>query len=419
MADVKKVWNDEGGRLYLSHPSREFPLLENAIYTIGVDQHGRFFLSKSSDGFTFDYKIYGLETKLVERAIKTYRTTKGNLGILLNGLKGTGKTVSSKIIANKLEQPIILVDTKYEGVQFFLNSITQDITIFIDEYEKVFGEAAGMLTIMDGASNSQHRRVFLLTTNELYVDRNLIQRPGRVRYLKKFDDLKPEIVEEIIDDCLIHKQFKGELLTFISALETITVDIVKAVISEVNIHEEGPSAFEDIFNVKKLSGRYNVMIRDENNDMVELATSAAIYPRPTFGDRHVGHRFEIDNQNIGTISRVINWTTVEVSPFETSKGKKLGFDKPIILKMVDADITNSTFAYDGYGVSLLGDTPKAKQSSLGKSLLEKLESDNDAYYNEDGEEVDTPQTVSEGTFSKSVGNGAIAFDSSAGTLTKG
>jgi hypothetical protein len=91
MAEVKKVWNAEGNRLYLGSPSEEFDKLENAIYKVGQDNFGRLYLSKSSDKFTFDYKLYGLETALVNRVIKTYNATPhGNLGVLLNGLKGTG-----------------------------------------------------------------------------------------------------------------------------------------------------------------------------------------------------------------------------------------------------------------------------------------------------------------------------------------
>ena len=381
MAEVKKVWNEDSNRLYPAYPSREFDNLENAIYNVGIDEYGRFFLTKSSDGFVFDYKIYGLETELVNRVVKTYNaTTNGNLGILLNGLKGTGKTVSSKIIASRLNQPIILVDVAIKGIHVFLNGISQNITIFIDEYEKVFGESASMLTIMDGAMNSDHRRVFLLTTNELYVDKNLIQRPGRIRYLKKFEDLKPEIVEEIVDDVLEHKQFKQECVQFISNLETITVDIVKAIINEVNIHEEGPSAFENIFNVKKLRGSYNISIKEEDGTMAQLANSVKVYPRPTYGDNNINYRFEIDGQSIGMVTRVIDWTTVEVSPFDGEKGKKLGFDKPIILKVSDADVVNYSYAYDGYGSSMI-DKPSKSISMFAKNILKAIDEDD-----EDGSE---------------------------------
>jgi len=389
MSDVKKVWNEEGNRLYSSYPSKEFDTLENAIYNVGQDEYGRFYLTKNSDKFDFDYKVYGLETGLVNRVIKTYLATKhGNLGVLLNGLKGTGKTVSSKIIANSLNQPIILVDSHIKGIHVFLNNISQNITIFIDEYEKVFGESSAMLTIMDGALNSDHRRVFLLTTNELYVDKNLIQRPGRIRYFKKFEDLKPSIVEEIVDDCLVHKEFKTECINFVSNLETITVDIVKAIISEINIHEEGPSAFESIFNVKKLKGRYNVEIKGENNELSPLAKSIHIHPRPTFNDGHVGYNFQVDNNAIGTISRVIDWTTIEVSPFTDGKGKNLGFDEPIILKITDADIINYSYAYD-YGNSVV--KPVKTVSKLAEKIMDAIENrDEDEDMGEESTTHSTP-----------------------------
>jgi DNA-directed RNA polymerase subunit F len=380
MAEVKKVWNAEGNRLYLGSPSQEFEKLENAIYKVGQDNFGRLYLAKSSDKFTFDYKLYGLETALVNRVIKTYNATPhGNLGILLNGLKGTGKTVSSKIMANSLNQPIILVEQRLDGIHQFLNSIPQNITIFIDEYEKVFGESSEMLTIMDGASNSTFRRVFLFTTNNLYVDQNLIQRPGRIRYMKKFEDLKPSVVEEIIDDVLEYPEFKQACIDFICNLETITVDIVKAILGEVNIHQEAPSEFEAIFNVKKIKGKFNVQMREEDGRLVELASNVKVYPKPMYNEGHVGYYFEVDNQRIGQISRVINFSTIEVEPFEGDNGKKLGFDEPILIRVEDADTINYSYAYDdsfgvGFGTGGMKKSTK-EMSDLAKNIIKQINRD--------------------------------------------
>jgi hypothetical protein len=403
MADVKKVWNAEGKKLYLAYPSQEFEKLENAIYTVGLDDYGRFYLVKNSDGFTFNYKLYGLESELIARIIKTYEATNSNLGVLLNGLKGTGKTVSSKVIATQLNQPIILVDSHIKGIHTFLNSISQNITIFIDEYEKIFGDSSAMLTIMDGALNSEFRRVFLLTTNELYVEKNLIQRPGRIRYLKKFEDLKPAVVEEIVDDVLIHTQFKKECINFISNLETITVDIVKAIINEVNIHEEGPSAFESIFNVKKLKGRYNISMKDEDGQLVELANSVSVYPRPMFSENHVDYRFEIDNQSIGVVRRVINFSTIEIEPFDGERGEKLGFTEPIIIKVEDADIINYAYAYDGYGSSVVN-KPKKGVSPFAKNIIDKIKDDRN-------DESCSDEICSDEPMTERIGESPMTFES--------
>lgn len=407
MSDVKKVWNDEDNRLYLSFPSKEFDHLDNgAIYTVGVDEFGRFYLVRKSEGYKFDYKLYGLETSFINRVIKTYNKTQGNLGILLNGIKGTGKTVSSKLIAKDINLPIILIDRKLDGVHTFLNTITQDITIFIDEYEKVYGDSAQMLTIMDGALNSTYRRLFLMTTNELYVDKNLLERPSRVRYLKMFNNLKPEVVEEIVDDILEFPQFKKDCISFISSLETITIDIVKAVLNEVNIHEEAPSAFESVFNVKKIKGNYNVSLV-EDGKLSSLAKNVKVYPRPTFGDSTLGYRFEIDGNTIGHVTRIINWTTLEVSPYVDDKGKNVGFDEPIIIKIEDADAVNYTYtygSYDEYGVPTnvhASSNANSKElSETAKSIMKAIEAE------EEGEdELDIT------TMAKPMESVDVAFDS--------
>jgi hypothetical protein len=373
----KQIWSDEGGPLYLTSPSKEYKKLDNAVYTVGIDGFGRFYLSKVSDNFEFGHKIYGLERNLVNRVIKTYKATEGgNLGVLLNGLKGTGKTVTSKIISNELNQPTILVSMNIDGVGSFINEIPQDITVFVDEYEKIFGESSSLLSIMDGAFNSINRRVFIMTTNNLYVDDNMIQRPSRIRYLKKFDNLSPEVVEEIVDDVLVHKHFKKECVDFVSNLETITVDIVKAVITEVNIHEEAPSVFQSVFNVKKLKGKYNVMLREDDGTLSEIAKSVSVFPKPNYNDEMIGYYFEIEGNTIGTISRVISWTTLELMPYEKDNGEGIGFDKPIIVKIEDADIINYAYSYsDGMGGAGSVKKPQKTISAFAKSIMDAIEKD--------------------------------------------
>lgn len=410
MAEVKKVWNADGNALYLGYPSEEFEKLENVIYKVATDPFERPYLVKVADNFTFDYKLYGLESDLIKRVLKTYNATDhGNLGILLNGLKGTGKTVTSKQIANQLNQPIIIVGENKPQYPPFLNSIPQNITIFIDEYEKTFGNASNMLTIMDGASNSEYRRVFLLTTNELRVESNMIQRPGRVRYLKTFDHLKPVIIKEIIDDILIHKQFTDECVQFISSLETITVDIVKAVLNEVNIHEESPTAFEGIFNVKKLKGKYNVSIREEDGTLTEIASNIGVYPRPTFNESNVNEELEVDGVSIGEIVRVVNFNTVEVEPYELD-GKPVGFKDNLMIKIEDADLINYAYAYDGFGSTQVS-RPKKKSSDF----LKKITKEWDDY--ENGRRNQNKKSVGEKISLGEIGmEEPIAFQSFAGEV---
>ena len=175
-SNMDKVWINDGEKLYLSGTSTIYDKLENCVYSLNADQSG-FFLIKENDCYHFPYKLYSLENELINRIIKTYENTKGNLGILFNGLKGTGKSISSKVICNKLNQPTIIVSNAYSGGHLYLNSIPQDITIFIDEYEKIYKDNEDLLSVMDGALNSDFRRVFLFTTNTSRISSNLLNRP--------------------------------------------------------------------------------------------------------------------------------------------------------------------------------------------------------------------------------------------------
>lgn len=318
-----QVWSQQEDALYLQHPSNERGQLENVIHTVGVDAYGRFFLTPIAKNYSFDYKIYNLQTKLINRVIKTYSKQEGNLGVLLNGLKGTGKTVTAKQICNKLCKPVIVVNKRYEGVHMFLNSIPQDIVIFVDEYEKIFEQSNDMLTIMDGALNSKFRRVFLLTTNNLYIEDNLKQRPGRLRYMKTFEDLETGVVEEIVDDLLEYKEYRKDCIEFLSNLQLITVDIVKSIIEEVNMHEEPPQEFSDVFNVKKIEGFHKIY--DISNDESEMVMdTVTISPKPMFNVRQEGNSFSINNNYIGIIKEVLGPDIIKISLYTSTDQDEVG-----------------------------------------------------------------------------------------------
>ena len=185
---------------------------------------------------------------------------------MLNGAKGTGKTVTAKVMANKLGLPVILCEKPYPGLSRFLAGIDHDCIFFFDEFEKNFrmkcddGEdCAGedLLSIMDGVYNADHCHIFLLTTNKLKVNDNLISRPSRIRYLKSFGDvIDRKILEEFVEDNLLYKEFKEEIMDFVDSLSMATIDIVKSIVEEVNIHHCGVETFKNFFNVKEATYRY-------------------------------------------------------------------------------------------------------------------------------------------------------------------
>lgn len=242
METGKQIWVQTGINFNrMQGPIISYNEIPVGVYKISMSKQG-FYLEYVMSEFVFDYKIYGLQEDFINHVIKTYNEAQtGNLGILLNGTKGTGKTVAAKMIANRLHLPVIIVqnmgqEMNLQMMNYLSTEINFNCIFFFDEYEKTFDKDTTILSFMDGVYNSESRKVFLLTTNTLSIDRNLIGRPSRILYLKKFGNLKIEAASEFLDDTLNNKEYKQEVLEFINLLSISTIDILKSVVKEINIH---------------------------------------------------------------------------------------------------------------------------------------------------------------------------------------
>ena len=245
------------------------PTLDNGIYHLCQNpMSGEIYMELIAKEFEFGFKLYGIDDSLVKHVIDTYnkQENKHNIGVLLNGAKGTGKTVTAKVLCNKLGLPVLIVDGPMQGLSSFLAGINHDCVFLFDEFEKNFRlrdddeECAGesLLSIMDGVYNTNHCHIFILTTNELRVNDNLLSRPSRIRYLKSFGDvIDRKILEDYVEDNLKFKEYKDEIMDFIDSLTIATIDIVKSIVDEVNIHECSVDEFKSFFNVKQATFRYS------------------------------------------------------------------------------------------------------------------------------------------------------------------
>lgn len=252
----KQIWLQDGNvfsqgsATTVSHPEG----LPKGVYEVKVSMT-EFYLSKIAESFTFGYKLYDLNQKFIKHVLKTYKNTTGNLGILLNGIKGTSKTVTAKELCNHLQLPVILVqsmgDSNDKLINYLSTTINFDCIFFFDEYEKEFKDSSDVLSFMDGTYNSIYRKVFLLTTNELKVDPNLLGRPSRIRYKKSFSNLPEEVTREILNDILENKTAIEKVIELTHSMNIITIDLIKAIATEINIHGvEALPDIKEIFNIE-------------------------------------------------------------------------------------------------------------------------------------------------------------------------
>lgn len=106
--------------------------------------------------------------------------------------------------------------------------------------------------------------MYILTTNKLSIDENLLGRPGRIRYIKEFSNLSARAVNDVIDDNLKDASLKEEVLKVVDSLEISTIDILKAIIDECNIMGAVPS--DSTLNIPKAKYRMQI-IRFGNLDL--------------------------------------------------------------------------------------------------------------------------------------------------------
>lgn len=283
METGKQIWVQTGINFNrMQGPIISYDKIPVGVYKISMSKQG-FYLEYVMSEFVFDYKIYGLQEDFINHVIKTYNEAQtGNLGILLNGTKGTGKTVAAKMIANKLNIPVIIVqnmgtELNLPMMNYMSTEINFDCIFFFDEYEKTFNQDTTILSFMDGVYNSTSRKVFLLTTNNLTIDKNLIGRPSRIMYLKKFGNLETEVASKFLDDTLDNREYKQEVLEFIELLSISTIDILKSIVKEINIHgiEEFRKS-KSYFNVETNSYTYTCeyasanIYNDSNFDVTKI-----------------------------------------------------------------------------------------------------------------------------------------------------
>lgn len=320
----KQKWINDGGILYpipgyaslLTSPG-------NGIFRIYEQpQTKRLGLEKIDDTFRFDFKIYDLDCEdIMSNIIKTwtsdlFRESNKNLGVIFNGIKGTGKTIAAKQLCNRIGLPVIVISKPVDGMLEFIQSLHFESIILIDEAEKTFREEQEvLLKMIDGVYNDM-RKLYILTTNKLSIDENLLGRPGRIRYIKEFSNLSAKAVNDVIDDNLNDISLKDDVLKVVDSLEISTIDILKAIIDECNIMGSVPS--DSTLNIPK--AKYKIQIISFDN--LELKFHRELQ------DYIINH--------LAADESVINWLQKVIGT--DGKGKKFKKNLDLIEEMYDCRV---------------------------------------------------------------------------------
>lgn len=243
------------------------------------DQKNQFYL-EIADGFTIPNKLYGDAQKRSDRIINTFLGRTHSTGVLLVGSKGSGKTLLSKLISNKLLNmniPTIICNTAYHGDTFnkFISDINQPVCIIFDEFEKVYKELDGMqeklLTLFDGVFSN--KKLFIFTANnKRSIDICLVNRPGRIYYYFEYGSISLDFIKEYCNDNLIMKSETEMVCKLANTFQSFNFDMLKTLVEEMNRYSE--TAFEAVkyLNIKHefdyTQSQYDVLSVEINGNLL-------------------------------------------------------------------------------------------------------------------------------------------------------
>lgn len=225
--------------------------LNKGVYSLKYDEMRGFYLHVE-EPFTFPDKMYGDDDDIIRRAITKFNSIDRNLGVLLTGLKGSGKTLTAKKLCVESGLPVIIIPKYYEGpafIEFMTSSELGSCVVFIDEFEKLYYGDCGdgqisrgsddMLRILDGPYTTHN--MFVFTTNTDMINECLINRPSRIFYRKNYGSLGNEVVRAVAEDMLADRSYVDDLINTCSILPFVSFDILTSLINESNLFGERPS----------------------------------------------------------------------------------------------------------------------------------------------------------------------------------
>lgn len=229
------------------------------VYAIRFSPMMGFYLERHADVEMSEPKIYGPHEKKAEKVLRNYKNMTRNLGVLLSGDKGMGKSMFARILTKKVIEagmPLIIVDTYYKGIADYIEKICQEVAVLFDEFDKIFtnrqlddgvSPQTELLSLFDGLSSG--KKLFVITCNSINsINEYLINRPGRFHYHIRFEYPTADEVREYLEDNLIAGR-KPEISKIVAFSQKVSLnyDCLRSIVFELNNGEESfESAIKDL-----------------------------------------------------------------------------------------------------------------------------------------------------------------------------
>lgn len=243
----------------------ECDLTPGIVYNINVDRYTDAISLEETSGLSLPSKVYCTQRdeRFIDKVINSYNLSEsGFTGVMLAGLKGSGKTVTAKVIANKSGLPIINIDKNIRP--YILRNIVEklgdtSVCFLFDELDKVLADYddSVLLQVLDGSDTKGKHMILFTCNDEDEISEYLIDRCSRIRYWRVFDEMSPSLIMEVLNDKLNDKKEVKSLTDFIKDnFEVCSFDNIASFVKEANDYPT--TTFEELFEDMNLSSKGSI-----------------------------------------------------------------------------------------------------------------------------------------------------------------
>ena len=233
---------------------------------------------EACEQFDVPSRVYGDHMRRAERIMHTFKNRDVNTGVMLTGLKGSGKSLMAKTLANmcfKLDIPVIIVNAAHYGDDFntFIQRIDQPCMVLFDEFEKVYDreDQDRLLTLFDGVVAG--KKLFVITCNKPHsVNEYIVNRPGRFHYRIDYGQLDEAFIVDYCNENLKDKSQIADICRYSSLFNDFNFDMLKALVSEMNMYDEPLREVVKLINVRPESAfdMYHMIEIWENGTAINM-----------------------------------------------------------------------------------------------------------------------------------------------------
>lgn len=270
MSEFVKV----GNRIVNKPAGFDYDLIDSKVYNLKWDQYSGVFLEEDGT-LNLPKKVYStLDDKIFISRVNRYfdNTDKLSTGVMLSGIKGTGKTVMAKVIASNSKLPVIVVDEDFPTSQIndFFRKFTHPVAVIFDEVDKHW-DTEELLGWLDGVQTNAKKLVLFTCNNEDRISSYLKDRCSRIRYIRHFEaNDNARFLKEILADRGIAEDKIEETYNFIvNSFELLSIDNIISFIDEKIMFSELTN--EEIMKDMNISAKDGIARAGEFTDENEEA----------------------------------------------------------------------------------------------------------------------------------------------------